>query len=194
MASTTQPYCGYVRLDVNKTENECVAIFRFPLQTIAQEQIMPVVIRPLNTEIHYSVMEEVKRAHKALVEIFGSNFLRLLKTYGDDLKTHQEAFVLWLLCIKEVIRFYDLTLFKGDLHTRKAFVKELPWHCRTNLFRHYFRTRALISTFLHDHKITMQGLKQMADSILSELVAENRGEVKETTIISHQTLCAWYSL
>jgi hypothetical protein len=97
-------------------------------------------------------------------------------------------------CIKEVIRLYDLTKFEGNLQTPQAFLKGIPWQSRTVPTRHYFRTRALIGTFLHDHKIKMQGLKQMADSILSELVAENRGQVKETTRISHQALCMRYKL
>jgi hypothetical protein len=52
--------------------------------------------------------------------------LRLMEKYGEDFSHYQGAFDQWLQCLKNILAFYEITGFRGDLSTRNAFMDNMP--------------------------------------------------------------------
>lgn len=124
------------------------------------------------------------------------SYLRLREIYQDTFNHYQGALKQWLGLLNNVIIFYEMTGFKGNLSERDAFLQAMPEGCPVAVEDAFIHGSADLEEWLHNSGIDGATFAQEVASLLVHLglwdTWMNQDRIEKTTTQFTLDLLAWY--
>lgn len=111
----------------------------------------------------------LKSTIEILEELSRTSHLRLREIYNETFNHHQEALTHWIQMLKNIVLFYDVTGFKGDLSERDMFLEVTPANCLTVVEDTFINSSTHLTQWLRRRGIDDAKFVQEVASLLFHL-------------------------